>query len=191
MLESILFLLPQLQLRKPTYSSSWVAQGHTADKWQKQDLNLGLLVPEPTLNSKAWLSCLSVLLTLHSTHSSFPTPYNQHEPLKPVRPDLLPWNKQSPLLSLWFHTTLRMPFLPLPAYLNSYLFFRNKSNATSSKQSALTTWGFILFSPLLYQWHNLGLHFASSFPQYVHSFEQQKKIFVCKPKIPLKIWILV
>lgn len=137
-------------------------------------------------------SCLSVHLTLHSTHSSFPTPYNQHEPLKPARPDLLPWNKQSPFLSLWFHTTLRMSFLPLPAYLNSYLFFRNKSSAASSKQSALTAWSFILFSPLLYQWHNLGLHFASLFPQYVHSFEQQQQQqIVCKPEIPLKVWILV
>lgn len=121
------------------------------------------------------LSCLSVLLTLHSTHSSFPTPCNQYGPLKPIRPDRLPWNAQSPFLSLWFHTTLRMPFLPLPAYPNRYLSFRNKSSATSSKQAALTAWGFILFSQLLYQWHNLGLHFASSFPQYVHSFEQQKQ----------------
>lgn len=56
------------------------------------------------------------------------------------------------------------------------LFFRTKSSATSSKQAALTAWGFILFSQLLYQAHNLGRHFASSlFPQYVRSFNNNNK----------------
>ena len=127
------------------------------------------------------LAFLSVLFALYSKCSSFPTPYNQCELPNPVRPDLRPWNAQSPFQSLWFHTALRMPSLPLSAYPN--IIYSSESNQVPLLPSRLPWLLLVLFYSLncSYQPHNLGLSSVSCFPNiFIHSttaknfFESQK-----------------